>query len=59
MKFTGVVLISGRDRGGGRKEGGHTESIHTDVVTGGAVKLRKFAAVEGAKIKEVLHTLPH
>jgi hypothetical protein len=59
MKFTDAVLISGRDHGGGRKEEVHTESIHTDVVTGETVALGKVTGVEGAKVEEVLHTLPH
>jgi hypothetical protein len=64
MKFTGVVLISGQGRGGGgrkegRKEGVHTESIYADVVTGETGELRNVAGVQGAKVEEVLPTLPH
>jgi hypothetical protein len=59
MKFTGAALINSRGRGGRSREGVHTESIHADVVTGEMVVLGKFAGMKGAKLEEVLHTLPH
>lgn len=59
MKLTGALLIRDWNREGERREGVHTESIHADVVTGEAIKLGKLAGVKGAKVEEVLHTLPH
>ena len=59
MKFTDVVLISSWDREGGRKEGIHTESIGTNVVTGETVAFRKVAGMKRTKVEEILHTLPH
>ena len=59
MKLTGVVPISGRDRGGKRNQGVHTDRIRTDVVIGETVELRKIAGVIGAKVEGVLPTLPY
>ena len=59
IKLTGVVLISGRDHGGRRKEGVHTEGIHADMVTGKTVELRKVGDVKGPKVEAVLPALPH
>ena len=58
MKLTDVIIIRGGHRRG-RGEGVHTESIHSGVVTGETIELRKFACMKGAKVKEVLHALPH
>ena len=58
MKLTDVIIIRGGHRRG-REEGVHTESIRADVVTGETIELRKFACMTGAKVEEVLHTLPH
>ena len=57
MKLTDVILIRGGHHR--RREGVHTESIRADVVTGETIELRKFACMTGAKVEEVLHTLPH
>ena len=59
MKFTGVVSMSGRNHEGQTRGCVHTEGICPNVVTGEIVHLRKFAAMNRAKVKEVLHTLPH
>jgi len=59
MKLTSVVHISGRDLGGGRQEGVNTQGIRTNVVTDETVVLKKFAAMKGAEVEEVLATLPH
>jgi len=37
----------------------HTESVCTDVVANETVHLRKVAAMEGAKVEEVLPALPY
>jgi len=38
------------------KEGVHTQSIHTDVVTGETVEVKEIGCVEGAEVEEVLPT---
>jgi len=59
MKLTSVVLVSGWDRGGGRKEGVHTQSIRTDVVTGETIELKEIGCVKRAEVEEVLPTFRH
>ena len=59
MKLTGVVLISGRDRGGRRKEVVHTQSIRTDVATGETVEVKEIGCVKRAQVEEVLPTFRH
>ena len=43
----------------GKEKSLHTESIRADVITGETVELRKVTDMEGAKVEEVLPTLPH
>ena len=59
MKFTGAVLVSGRNHGRGRRKNGHTESVRANVVTGETEELKSIPTVKRAKVQEVLPTPPH
>ena len=48
LKLTGVVLISSRDRGGGRKEGVRSKGIRANMATGETVELRKVGDLKGS-----------